>query len=353
MANRKRLASTAWKLRGESANVANQVKGSGRNVNVRRRVFALTTLILMLSALVYSAPKNSGDTTVSVQSFLGRWDLTLKTPLHEYPTWLEITQEDGQLRARMVSRWGHARPLPKCELSNGRITFVSPKEEEDRKDDMVFEGKLSGKMLVGTTTGPDGSPWQWTGERAPSLKRNSASMWGKPRQLFNGRDLSGWRMSDPASTAMWKIENGTLVSPGHGPELISDAKFEDFKLHVEFNCAPGSNSGVYLRGRYEVQIEDDPEPEGPTMRTGGVYGFLAPSPEQPRRPGEWQSYDITLVGRVVTVVQNGQTIIAKQEIPGITGGALDSHEALPGPIYLQGSEAGHVAFRNITITPAR
>ena len=88
------------------------------------------------------------------------------------------------------------------------------------------------------------------------------------------------------------------------------------------------------------------------MRTGGVYGFLAPSPEQPRRPGEWQSYDITLVGRVVTVVQNGQTIIDKQEIPGITGGALDSHEALPAPIYLQGSEAGHVAFRNITITPA-
>jgi hypothetical protein len=82
-------------------------------------------------------------------------------------------------------------------------------------------------------------------------------------------------------------------------------------------------------------------------------GFLAPSPEQPRRPGEWQTYDITLVGRVVTVVQNGQTIIDKQEIPGITGGALDSHEALPGPIYLQGGEAGHVAFRNITITPAR
>jgi hypothetical protein len=89
------------------------------------------------------------------------------------------------------------------------------------------------------------------------------------------------------------------------------------------------------------------------MRTGGVYGFLAPSPEQPRRPGEWQTYDITLVGRVVTVLQNGQTIIDKQEIPGITGGALDSHEELPGPIYLQGGEAGHVAFRNITITPAR
>jgi hypothetical protein len=89
------------------------------------------------------------------------------------------------------------------------------------------------------------------------------------------------------------------------------------------------------------------------MRTGGVYGFLAATPEQPRRPGEWQTYDITLVGRVVTVVQNGQTIIDKQEIPGITGGALDSHEGLPGPIYLQGSEDGHVAFRNILITAGK
>ncbi len=322
-------------------------------MNLRRRTFALTTLILMFSMQMYSEQKNAVDSTASAQSFLGRWDLTLKTPLREYPSWLEITQEDGQLRARMVSRWGHARPLPKIELSNGRITFVSPKEEEERKDDMVFDGKLSGKTLTGTTTGPDGTPWQWTGERAPDLKRKSAPDWGKPTRLFNGRDLSGWRISDPGSTATWKVENGTLVSPGHGPELITDAKFEDFKLHIEFNCAPKSNSGVYLRGRYEVQIEDDPEPEGPSMRTGGVYGFLAPSPEQPRRPGEWQSYDITLVGRLVTIVQNGRTIIDQQEIPGITGGALDSHEALPAPIYLQGSEAGHVAFRNITIMSAR
>jgi hypothetical protein len=164
----------------------NLVTGSRCNASLWRRIFALTTLVLILSMRVYSEQKNPADTTESVQFFLGRWDLTLKTPLRDYPSWLEITQEDGQLGAQMVSRWGHARPLPRIELSNGRITFVSPKEEEDRKNDMVFEGKLSGKKLAGTTTGPDGTPWQWTGVRAPSLKRKSAPKWGKPTQLFNG-----------------------------------------------------------------------------------------------------------------------------------------------------------------------
>ena len=149
-------------------------RGSLGDMSLRRKAFGLTTLVVMLSLSGYSQQKNSADTTTSVQSFLGRWDLTLKTPLREYPSWLEITQEGGQLKCRMVSRWGNARPLPKCELSNDRIMFVSPKEEEDRKDDMVFEGRLSGKTLVGATTAHDGTPWQWMGERAPSLKRTSA-----------------------------------------------------------------------------------------------------------------------------------------------------------------------------------
>src|SRR6202790_4809383 len=169
-----------------------QVNG---NRGIRPRLFAPTTSIMILSLRRYSQQMNSLDTTASVQSFLGRWDLTLKTPVRESPSWLEITQEKGQLKARLVSRWGHARPLPKVEVSNGRITFVSPKEEEGRNDDMVFEGKLAGTTLVGTTTGPDGTPWQWTGEKAPDLKRRTEPKWGEPKQLFNGKDLSGWRPS--------------------------------------------------------------------------------------------------------------------------------------------------------------
>jgi 3-keto-disaccharide hydrolase len=326
-------------------------------MNVQRTALISAIAVLSLAAVAYSGSGRFTKTSSALPpdahaAFLGRWDLTLKAPDREYPSWLELSEENGQLKAQMVGRWGNARPLPKAEIVNGHLKFVSPKQEEDRKDDMVFEATLNGDRLSGATTGPDGTVWTWTGERAPSLKRSDTPKWGKPVALFDGKGLSGWTMTKSGSPAVWKVENGLLTTPGEGPELINNSKFQDFKLHVEFKCDPASNSGVYLRGRYEVQIETDSAGEPPSHHTGGVYGFLAPSPELPRKPGEWQTYDITLIGRTITVVQNGQTVINNQEIPGITGGALDSHEASPGPIYLQGSEKGHVYFRSIVLTPA-
>jgi hypothetical protein len=322
---------------------------------MRFRKVTVTFLAAALFAAAAHSRNEKATTTSSAGSskaFLGRWDLTLKAPTREYPSWLELREENGQLKAEMVGRWGNARPLPKVEISDGRLKFVSPKEEEDSKNDLVFEGKLSGNILSGTLSGPDGKTWRWTGRRAPSLKRTSAPTWAAPVPLFNGKDLAGWHESLPGASPAWKVENGNLITPGNGPELIGNRKFEDFKLHVEFNCGTESNSGVYLRGRYEVQIETDSAAEPPSHHTGGVYGFLAPAPELPRKPGEWQTYDITLLGRMITLVQNGQTVIDNKEIPGITGGALDSHEELPGSIYLQGSEKGHVMFRSIVLTPA-
>jgi Domain of Unknown Function (DUF1080) len=318
-----------------------------------RNAFVVALLLFTVATRNSESEKSSSAISAdSVAAFLGRWDLTLQAPDREYPSWLELTVENGQLKAQMVGRWGNARALPKVEITNGHLKFVSPKEEEGRNDDMIFEAALTGDGLSGTTTGPDGKVWPWTGERAPSLKRTGTPKWGKPVTLFNGKDLSGWTMTKSTASTVWHVESNTLISPGEGPELINNSKFEDFQLHVEFNCGPDSNSGIYLRGRYEVQIETESASEPPSHHTGGVYGFLAPTPELPRKPGEWQTFDITLIGRTITVVQNGQTIISNQEIPGITGGALDSHEALPGPIYLQGTEKGHVAFRNIVLTPA-
>lgn len=334
--------------------LTNPIARERKVVKSRPFIVTIAIAIVLSSASAYfpaDASQSSSADRASLAPFFGRWDLTLKAPDKDYPSWLEILDENGQLKAQFVGRWGNARPLAKVQILHGVLTFISPKEEEGSRNDMKFEGRLTGKTLSGTVNGPDGNTWQWTGERAPALDRAEAPKWGKAIRLFNGEDLSGWKMSKPGPP-VWTVREGQLVSPGNGPELVGDSKFQDFKLHVEFNCGKDANSGVYLRGRYEVQIETESEAEPPSHHTGGIYGFLAPSPELPRRPDTWQTFDIMLIGRRVTVIQNGQIIIDDQEIPGITGGALDSHEGLPGPIYLQGSEKGHVAFRNIVITPA-
>ncbi len=314
----------------------------------------LLALLMSIGTQAQSAMSNQTPSTAAkaAKPFLGRWDLTVKTPDREYPSWLELSMDDGRVAGRMVGQWAHAQPLVKVEVSGGTLTFVSPQGEWDRKDDMPFEGKLVGGSLTGTTKGGDGTPWTWTGQRAPDLGRKGEPKWGKPVDLFDGKDLTGWKEDKPKPGKTWTVVDGALTSPANGPEIINDQKFQDFKLHVEFNCGPKANSGIYLRGRYEVQVEDNSTKEPPSHHMGGVYGFLAAEPEQPRTPGVWQTYDITLIGRTVTVVQNGHTIIDHKEIPGITGGALDSHEGQPGPIYLQGSEDGHVAYRKIVVTPA-
>jgi hypothetical protein len=327
----------------------------------QRRFWLFVTIFAVCSGFLSipgrgTALADSSAAGSTVKPFLGRWDLTLKTPVLAAPSWLEIYEEKGELKANMVGRWGNVRPLPQIEISHGALKFTSPKDEEERKTDMVFNGKLVAGKLIGTTTGPDGAAWTWAGERAPSLDRTTAPHWGKAIPLFDGKNLDGWHEFTanpfPQSGNHWTVVDGTLVSPGNGPELATEKKFQDFKLHLEFNCGPMSNSGVYLRGRYELQIENESSGEPPSHHTGGIYGFIAPDPELPRTTGKWTVYDITLIGRRVTVVQDGQTIIDNKEIPGITGGAIDSQEALPGPIILQGSEKGHVSFRNIAITVA-
>jgi hypothetical protein len=191
-----------------------------------------------------------------------------------------------------------------------------------------------------------------TGEHAPALKRKMPSQWSAPEPLFNGKDLSGWG-SDRAGENNWKVEEGVLANLKAGANLLSTRTLDDFKLHADFNCPRGCNSGIFLRGRYELQIEY--AAPGTTSKTdstktmGSIFGFLAPVSTIPPTPGEWETLDVTLVGRLVTVVRDGTPIFDNKQIPGITGGALDSHEGTPGPIYLQGDSTDGVRYRNIAI----
>lgn len=317
-------------------------------------------LVVLLAAVMVSwgcsqsekAPAgSSASTAAAIQPFLGRWDLTIQTPKQERPSWIEISEKDGQPEILMVGFGGHAVPTDKVQIHDSTIEFTPPRV--GYSEGAQFQGKLADGQLAGTITNPKGANWQWTGRKAPSLTREGTPEWGKPIRLFNGRNLDGWRLRNPNPKAVWSVKHGEMVKTATSSDIISTSKFEDFKLNIEFKCEGSCNSGVYLRGRYEVQIAEPAGELPPNRSLGAVYGFIAPNPPATVRLGKWQKYDITLVGRTLTVVLDGQTIIDHQEIPGITGGALDSNEGEPGPIYLQGGEHGQVAFRNIVITPAK
>jgi hypothetical protein len=285
---------------------------------------------------------------------LGRWDITVQAPDGPYPSWVEIQlRKETEIMGRFVGRSGSQRHASRVEYTGGTLTFEVPVQYEPHTSPLVFTGRLAGERLEGTTQAPTGETLRWVGARAPQLIRERAPSWGAPVELFNGRDLSGWRLRGTERGTCWRVQDGLLVNTPPCLDILTDQTFTDFQLHVEFRYPEGSNSGVYLRGRYEVQIQDDRDrPALDPLRMGGVYGFLRPQSLAARKPGEWQTFDITLIGRRVTVLLNGTRIIHDAEIPGITGGALDSDEGAPGPILLQGDH-GPIEFRKVTLTPVR
>jgi hypothetical protein len=243
---------------------------------------------------------------------------------------------------RVVGRTGSVHPAKDVKVQGSQLTLTNGASIWELK---IVEGKLSGVERHGDALGA-----AMSGVRAPALKRDPPAAWTTPEPLFNGRDLTGWEFDDPSKNH-WSAQDGELRNDSGGANIRSTRKFDDFKLHIEYNCPPGGNSGVYLRGRYEVQVEYEPPSKNDQFHAmGSIYGFLAPSATVPPRSGQWETYDVTLVGRTVTVIRDGVKIIDDQQIPGITGGALDSHEAEPGPIYLQGDHTGGLKFRNITIS---
>ncbi|MBX9780323.1 MAG: DUF1080 domain-containing protein [Chitinophagaceae bacterium] len=285
-----------------------------------------------------------------LKAAIGRWDLTVKMGDRERPSWLEVKLSGIKtLVGYFVADGGSARPVSHIIYKDGKISFTIPPQWERVDKYMEFEGTLENDKLSGVIKASNGNTYTFTGERAPLLKREGTPVWGKSINLIQGNTLTGWKASSTA-TNQWQVIDGVLTSPKSGVNLITEEQFEDFKLHVEFRYPAGSNSGVYLRGRYEVQVEDNKGLEPSSTYFGGIYGFLTPNEMVAKSPGEWQSYDITLIGRRVTVVANGKTIINDQIIPGITGGAIDSKEGNPGPIYLQGDH-GPIEYRNMKLTP--
>jgi 3-keto-disaccharide hydrolase len=309
-----------------------------------RRIFLDSTFSLFFLLLISFAKADKSPVE-------GRWDITIDMGGKKFPSWLEVTHSGNHtLIGEFVGTGGSARPISEVCFINGKISFTIPPQWEAGNGNLTFEATMQADSLAGTITFPDGKNYNCTAVRAPSLDIKSPPVWGKSIHLLNGNDLKGWHAS--GENNQWVVENGILKSSKPGSNLITDTKFTNFKLHIEFRYSANGNSGVYLRGRYEVQIVDNNEDEPRKNTLGGVYGFLAPAEMVAKKAGEWQSYDITLAGRMVTVVANGKTIICNREIPGITGGALDCNEGEPGPLMLQGDHEP-IEYRNIILTPAK
>ena len=266
------------------------------------------------------------------------------------PSWLEIRHSGLKtLVGRFVGTGGSARPISRIYLENGKMSFSIPPQWESDPNDLKVEGTLQGDSLSGTMTMPNGKTYNWVGKRAPRLDRDKEPHWGAPVHLFDGKNMNEWHAM---GKNQWVISDGNLKSPHSGSNLVTNRTFNDFKLHIEFRYPAESNSGVYLRGRYEVQVMDSKGYRPADSLLGGIYGFISPSAMPSQAADKWQSFDIILVGRMVTVFMNGKKVICNQEIPGITGGAINSDEGEPGPILLQGDH-GPIEYRNIIITPAK
>ena len=300
--------------------------------------------------------------TVSAQdtkAFLGRWDL-VATPAtgKPYPQWIELTENGGKIEGRVQPKGGAWHPIAGARMESGKLVVTV--DEAGTAPAVTWEltspgaGKLSGVEKRGDTA--DGLTI--AGNKAPSLDRSMPKEWTKPRPIFDGKDLQGWEPIGNVENNKWIARNGELVNdnpetPGRrGPgaaNIKTTEKFQDFKLHIEVNCPEGGNSGIYLRGRYELQVGT----EGgklPTHEMGAIYSHYPPPAGSELGLGKWTTFDVTFVGRHVTVLRDGKVYHDNVEIPGPTGGALDSNEAEPGPFFLQGDHHGVIAYRNITIS---
>ncbi len=306
--------------------------------------------------------------------FIGRWALDLPG---NGAGWLEAIEQDGYLDGSVLWYGGSVTPLDSVCLE-GDSLYATRLRNVERKDAAgvvvrkqtyteVLILTVSGDTLDGVRVSPNNNgkgveKTTFTGKRIPALPAKpdlSKLKFGKPVKLSPGKNLKGWTLTDPHAVSGWSVKKGLLINDPaqkegqprkHYGNLRTVKEFEDFNLKLEVNVPPGGNSGIYLRGIYEVQVADTfGQPLDP-HNMGGIYSRIAPKVAAEKKPGEWQTFDITLADRHVTVKLNGQTIIDNEPLEGCTGGALWSDEFKPGPIYLQGDHTG-VQYRNIVLTP--
>ncbi|MEM6472040.1 MAG: DUF1080 domain-containing protein [Planctomycetota bacterium] len=296
-------------------------------------------------------------------ALIGDWSIQFDS---KTPAWMSVQRLGDSPEVAFRLYVGSSGPHKEVQMIGDRLHFTLRQNKKASDTKRINVGVVGGKLDgVMTVTSEDGIVRQdrFTGKRIPPLPAVppdlSKTRFGHPISLFNGKDLSGWRAHEPDKVMGWGVKDGLLVNTtpktdfsatGAYANLRTEDVFEDFWLHIEFNVGEARNSGIYLRGMYEAQVVDRDSRMQGKQGVGAIFGLIEPTMNAGRKGGQWQTYDLTLVDRHVTVVLNGQKVIDNQPLSGPTAGSIHTDPMSPGPIYLQGDHTS-VYYRDIYLAP--
>jgi hypothetical protein len=309
-----------------------------------RMITALSAAALLIVATLATG-------SAQTQGFLGRWNLTGTGEDANRVYWLEVSEEGGQLSGMFLNRSGNPIKLASIAVQGKELVFQLP-VGNNKQPGAEFRAALDGGKLVGTTQAADRTinfvgvrPPKW-----PPSNANAKHSYGKPVDLFDGKSWEAFDTQPSTYPITWTVEDGVLTNAPPTRNLVSKQKFTNFRLQAEYKLTTKSNSGIYLRGRYEMQVLDDYGNPPGMLGHMSIYGRTPPLVNASKPVGEWQTVDIIIVGNRVTATLNGTKVHDNAEIQGITGGALDNDELAPGPILIQGDHT-KVWFKKVTVTP--
>lgn len=288
---------------------------------------------------------------------VGNWGLKLGYDSMNAGHMIVSRDAGGKPQALVLWRWASPIQMKNVALDGARITF-------DHPWGFKVEGEVAGNVLTAKAVKKDGSTETTVeGWRNPAIKAASTkdAKFGAPIDLLKD-GLDGWTLMNPKAKNGWSFKDGVLSNAlglkpdgkwaGGGSNLMTKrADFYDFNLEYDVRVPAKSNSGVYLRGRYECQVVDSYGQSVNEHNMAAYYGRVVPKVAAEKKPGEWQHVSVTLFMRHLTVVLNGVTIIEDAPVVGVTGGAIDANEFVPGPIYLQGDHSD-ADFKNMILRPA-
>ena len=300
----------------------------------------------------------------SIDPVIGNWSAKLPYDDMNAGSLIFSRTEEGVAKAFVLWRWGSPEWCSDVKVSGGEFSLRHPYGQ-------LIRGKVCGDKLTAEIapcdkkTGAAKGEWKkfegWRNKPSCPFASTKDAKFGEPVDLLKD-GLDGWKSMNEKAKFGWSFKDGVLSNylglkpdgswAGGGANLMTKrADFKDFNLEYDVRVPKKSNSGVYLRGRFECQVVDSYQQPVNRHNMAAYYGRVTPVVAAEKAPGEWQHVSVTVYKRRISVVLNGTPIIEDAEITGVTGGAIDADIDAAGPIYLQGDHSD-ADYKNMILRPA-